>query len=122
MGRFSKRRVVIEAVQFTGDNEQDVVEWGGVTEDGANIVPSTVEQCLIIPTLEGEMRANVGDWIIRGLKGELYPCRPDIFEMTYEPADSPAPSTGPVDPRNGEPPSEDWHRPRLTPGCAEGER
>ncbi len=38
-----------------------------------------------IPTLEGRMRANIGDWIIRGMKGEVYPCKPDIFEATYEP-------------------------------------
>lgn len=41
---------------------------------------------LVIPTLEGDMLANPGDWIIRGVKGELYPCKPDIFEATYEEA------------------------------------
>ena len=41
-----------------------------------------------IETLEGVMKANKGDWIIRGVKGELYPCKPDIFEMTYEKADN----------------------------------
>lgn len=41
----------------------------------------------IIMTLEGEMRANKGDWIVRGIKGEIYPVRPDIFAMTYEPAE-----------------------------------
>lgn len=44
------------------------------------------DPALLIPTLEGEMRAEVGDWIIRGVKGELYPCKPDIFEATYDPA------------------------------------
>ncbi len=42
----------------------------------------------VIETLEGTMRAEIGDWIIRGVKGELYPCKPDIFTATYEPVDS----------------------------------
>lgn len=42
------------------------------------------EDYIIICTLEGEMRANIGDWIIKGVKGEFYPCKPDIFEATYE--------------------------------------
>ena len=41
---------------------------------------------LLIPTLEGTMRADVGDWIIRGVQGEFYPCKPEIFKETYEPA------------------------------------
>jgi len=41
---------------------------------------------VIIPTLEGDHLANIHDWIIKGVKGEFYPCKPDIFEMTYEPA------------------------------------
>lgn len=45
----------------------------------------------LIQTLEGEMRAEKGDWIIRGVKGEVYPCKPDIFALTYEPATRPAP-------------------------------
>lgn len=48
---------------------------GSVTRDG---------ECLLIATLEGVMRAEPGDWIIQGVKGELYPCKPDIFAMTYE--------------------------------------
>lgn len=48
---------------------------GSVTRDG---------ECLLIATLEGVMRANLGDWIIQGVKGEIYPCKPDIFAATYE--------------------------------------
>jgi hypothetical protein len=48
---------------------------GSITRDG---------ECLVIATLEGMMRAQPGDWIIRGIKGELYPCKPDIFAATYE--------------------------------------
>ena len=46
------------------------------------------EQVMIIPTLEGSMTARAGDWIIRGVKGEVYPCKPDIFAETYEPVES----------------------------------
>ncbi|HRD42181.1 MAG TPA: hypothetical protein PLN30_00445 [Ferruginibacter sp.] len=45
------------------------------------------DQALTIPTLEGDMKASFGDWIIRGVNGEHYPCKPDIFDKTYEPAD-----------------------------------
>lgn len=48
---------------------------GAITRDG---------DCLVIATLEGVMRANPGDWVIRGVKGEIYPCKPDIFAATYE--------------------------------------
>ena len=84
--RYRKKPVVIEAVQFTGKNAQALAEWmdRGV---GTSRSPLGVE--LNIPTLEGVMIASVGDWIIRGVKGELYPCKPDIFEATYEPAPSP---------------------------------
>ena len=44
--------------------------------------------CIFIRTLEGEMTATQGDWIIKGVKGEFYPCKPDIFAATYEPADA----------------------------------
>ena len=50
--------------------------------------PTDVAEWVAIPTLEGTMRAEIGDWIIRGVKGEFYPCKPDIFEATYEPADA----------------------------------
>lgn len=48
--------------------------------------PERKTDCFLIQTLEGVMRAYPGDWIIRGVKGELYPCKPDIFDATYEPA------------------------------------
>lgn len=56
---------------------------------------------LVIPTLEGDHHASVGDWIIRGVKGEFYPCKPDIFAATYEPANTPptTASTSPANPR-----------------------
>jgi hypothetical protein len=51
---------------------------------GSGIGINNSEEGLYITTLEGVMRADKGDWIIKGVKGELYPCKPDIFEMTYE--------------------------------------
>ena len=85
MSRFRKKPVVIEAVQFDGSiqSADKIEEWtGGKTQCrgiGWPVIPS-----LFISTLEGEMRADPGDWIIRGVKGEVYPCKPDIFEETYE--------------------------------------
>ena len=84
--RFRKKPVVIEAIQFTRENWQDVLMF---TEGQAHTL--TIEKRIdgkctcIIPTLEGQHIANEGDWIIRGVQGEYYPCKPDIFEMTYEP-------------------------------------
>lgn len=86
--KWRKKPVVIEAFQWTGGPEQagepewivDAIKAGdvGIDSDGLNIV-----------TLEGVLTASRGDWIIRGIKGELYPCKPDIFAATYEPADAP---------------------------------
>lgn len=82
MPSFRKKPVVIEAVQWTGDNHQEVSALGKIIEGS----PRRKDRALPIQTLEGVMLANVGDWIIKGVKGELYPCKPDIFASTYEPA------------------------------------
>ncbi len=88
--KFRKKPVVIEAMQFETNNEigspnmDAVCNWANqgkgesapLFHDGTNI---------FVRTLEGTMRADVKDWIIRGVKGEFYPCKPDIFEATYEP-------------------------------------
>ena len=75
--RFRKRPVVIEAVQLTRANLLDVANWcGGQARTSGRV---------LIPTLEGEMQADLGDWIIRGVADEFYPCKPDIFAATYEP-------------------------------------
>ncbi len=88
--KFRKKPVVIEAVQFSGSNSNEIIKWawqGFKVRIGQKIGdptdPSTFEG-LIIPTLEGEHLAKPKDWIIKGVKGEFYPCKPDIFEMTYE--------------------------------------
>ena len=84
MKKFRKKPVVIKAIHFTDKNKDMVYNTLSVIKQ--NITPffNKDVSCLIIPTLEGEMVANLGDWIIQGIKGELYPCKPDIFEQTYE--------------------------------------
>jgi len=82
--RYRKKPVVIEAVQYDGNfrcldifSIDDVGKFIIGTDDAGN-------PCLKIPTLEGIMIASKGDYIIRGVKGEYYPCKPDVFEMTYD--------------------------------------
>ena len=86
MPMFRKKPVVIEARQFDGLNENDILDW--IDDGNAYFIPrgQFTGAALIIPTLEGDHRADVGDWIIRGVKGEYYPCKPDIFTATYDPA------------------------------------
>lgn len=79
--RYRKKPVVIEAVKWTGDNIDEVRKFCPVVVYGA-IRAGRFD--LTIPTLEGKHNALVGDYIIRGVKGEFYPCKPDIFEQTYE--------------------------------------
>lgn len=85
MARFRKKPVEIDAVRYAGEAEQP--ELLELLEDceGWHVGMTGIE----IPTLEGTMTARPGDWIIRGVKGEFYPCKPDVFEATYEAADLP---------------------------------
>ena len=79
MAKFRKKPVVIEAVQ-----------WDGTTEGAAGVIDFSLGVCIFskghmaINTLEGLMTVSPGDWVIRGVKNEFYPCKPDIFEATYE--------------------------------------
>lgn len=73
--QYRKKPVVIEAEQFVNTNPINWRLWCGAEDYGNH---------LIIHTLEGDHRADLGDYIIKGVKGEFYPCKPDIFEMTYE--------------------------------------
>jgi len=80
--RWRKLPVAIDAVQFDGTNALDIVKWMK-----ARYVSTGVEgDRLVIVTLEGDMTAALGDWIIKGVRGEFYPCKPDIFKATYEAA------------------------------------
>ena len=80
MAKFRKKPVVIDAVQWTGDF-QAISAFVGDSEDVLFLNP---DGSLSIPTLEGEMSGQLGDWIIRGIKGEFYPCKPEIFEGSYD--------------------------------------
>lgn len=86
---FRKRPVVIQAIQFT-ENDYSVnkiLDWMEFDTKPGKIGYYHTDDAggyIIIPTLEGNHRADIGDWIIRGIKGEFYPCKPDIFAVTYE--------------------------------------
>lgn len=83
--KYKKKPVVIEAMQLTKDNVVDVLSFCNST---GNIVASNEDDMGIsILTLEGTMLATTGDYIIKGIKGEFYPCKADIFEQTYEEVD-----------------------------------
>lgn len=83
--KFRKKPVVIDAVQFTGKNAFEVWSFMGRVDLLDNPDLHSTDHP-VIQTLEGTLTASPGDWIIRGVKGEFYPCKPDIFEATYEPA------------------------------------
>jgi len=92
MMKYRKKPVVIEAVQWTGKNHREMFEFLGgkhdepITSSGPNffINHDRIDGGLFIKTLEGEHAASIRDFIIKGVKGEFYPCKPDIFEQTYE--------------------------------------
>lgn len=83
MPRYRKLPVEIDAVRWNGQNTAEVADFMETSpafgSDGRG------QRWVDIRTLEGTMRTDEGDWIIRGVKGELYPCKPDIFAATYEP-------------------------------------
>lgn len=78
--KYKKKPIIIEAIQFTGENHEEVGRFAGlaVSRQGRN-------GKLVVKTLEGTMIVSPGDFVIRGIKGEYYPCKPDVFEATYEP-------------------------------------
>ena len=84
MGRYRKKPVVIEAIQWTGDNIRAVSEFMAPEMPVYMGEFANADELIGIDTLEGRMVAQTGDWIIRGVQGELYPCKPDIFDATYE--------------------------------------
>lgn len=89
MRKYQKKPVVIEAVQNLPENESELFEFFRVTDAQFRVDgPYT----FAIITLEGTMIASPGDWLIRGVKGEVYPCKPDIFAETYELVDNHASS------------------------------
>ena len=89
--KFRKKPIVIEAVQYTNANQKEIEEFVGMPL-GNKCISETAYLAgqgaplfsIIIPTLEGDHEAMPNDWIIKGVNGEFYPCKPDIFEKTYE--------------------------------------
>lgn len=89
--KYRKKPVVIEAVQWTGNNLKEVIALTGLNPSAEKWTWEEYEAVvakdgLKIFTLEGPLIASVGDWIIKGVKGECYPCKPDIFAATYDEA------------------------------------
>lgn len=88
---YRKKPVVIEAMVLTDTNAGEVVAW--ITSHGHRAIVrggpggGSIEGTVIITTLEGNMTASVGDLVIKGVQGEFYPCKPDIFAATYEPVE-----------------------------------
>lgn len=83
MPQFRKKPVVIEARQLTHENAKDIMDWCGSTKHWTK-GPMRAVTGIIVPALEGQHEAGWGDWIINGVNGEYYACKPDIFEKTYE--------------------------------------
>lgn len=81
---YVKKPVIIKAIQWTGDNTKEIINFGGLTNSGHPLIMNFEKGNLIVSTLEGYMKAYPGDYILRGIKGEIYPCRKDIFEESYE--------------------------------------
>lgn len=82
--KYRKKPVEIEAIQWNGQNRIEIAKFIKNNDlDDRDILLYPGDK-IFINTLEGTMCANIGDWIIRGIKGEFYPCKPDIFEATYE--------------------------------------
>lgn len=94
--KFRKKPVVIDAVRWNGGNVEEVLAFIQDGHENFDHLPSNdghvhpgvghtpADGKLFIPTLEGDLTASPGDWIIKGVKSEFYPCKPDIFDATYE--------------------------------------
>lgn len=82
MKKYRKKPIIIEAIQFTDENKNIAFSCIGCNANAS--FDESNKPIIKIETLEGEMTARLGDWIIKGVNGEFYPIKPDIFEKTYE--------------------------------------
>lgn len=90
--KYRKKPVEIEAIQWTGSNEEELAAWAGDCATFTNYTYKKAfmdytpgnDRLIIINTLEGKMIGHIGDWIIKGVHGEFYPCHKEIFDETYE--------------------------------------
>lgn len=80
--KFESLPVEVEAVQFTGENGHEILEW--IIAEGGVAVSDSYNKEMVIRTVEGDMAANPEWWIIRGTEGEFYPCKPSVFERKYK--------------------------------------
>jgi hypothetical protein len=80
--RYRKKPVEVTAVQWNGDNYQEIIDFFG-SSNSWRVSKNYSPKSLSIQTLEGTMNASLGDYIICGVQGEFYPCKPDIFDKTY---------------------------------------
>lgn len=95
--QYRKKPVAVEAARFTNLNATDIVRWIGEDKAKMNLEYDEAWKLgnappifsITICTLEGDMKAMPGDYIIKGVHGEFYPCKPDIFEKTYEAVEPP---------------------------------
>lgn len=78
MTKYRKKPVTIDAIKFNGTNQNEIANFVG------NSIHITPEGFVFIRTLEGSMAVSCGDYVIKGVQGEFYPCKPDIFEQTYD--------------------------------------
>ncbi len=79
---YTKKPLTIEAIQWTGNNLQEIDDFISLSATKYGFTPN--DESMFIETIEGKMTAQKGDYIIQGVKGEFYPCKPDIFEVTYD--------------------------------------
>lgn len=107
--KYRKKSVVVEAIQWTGNNYDEICKFTNINLKTANV---DNDKFLLIPTLEGTMSAKVSDYIIRGLLGEYYPCKLDIFEKTYDLVDEETPKI----------PTNDWLIRGISPEQLEQEK
>ena len=101
--RYRKKPVEIEALQWDGTAEgaTPIIDWVLTNDGSAAYICEDIERCsgsetshkIMIRTLEGDMKADRDDWIIRGIEGEFYPCKPDIFEKSYDALEDLTPTT-----------------------------
>lgn len=92
MAKFRKKPVIIDAMQWSGHNKDEVNNFIGLFDDPNKSIHGFSKELdglpiVLIQTLEGVHTTKPLDWIIKGVKGEFYPCKPDIFKMTYEPVE-----------------------------------
>lgn len=125
MTQFRKKPVVIEAKQATGtpESNREIIDWtrGSATPASMDDHPER-GKCLSISTLEGAQWVSPGDWIIKGVAGEFYPCKPDIFAATYEAATTALPIIDPgLDSLEREIQAKASAAPRVTPADIEAE-